>query len=182
MKINEEEIKKQEQLIFDAFSHLLRITDNEKILIEDTLKYSIDLLENHGNSLAFHRATEEGNISYAETLCNTLNTFLGQSVNKVNAYVYNSTPYDPLNIVHLFFGESCNQVDICDLSKYRGLLSKIEKQLVKEKSTSIYIQKNLKFYDGNHIYIVKPNQKRYWTRSQAEDDAAALIAEIITMR
>ena len=73
-------------------------------------------------------------------------------------------------------------MDICDLSKYRGLLSKIEKQLVKEKSTSIYIQKNLKFYDGNHIYIVKPNQKRYWTRSQAEDDAATLIAEIITMR
>ena len=179
---NEEEIKKQEQLIFDAFSHLLRITDNEKILIEDTLKYSIDLLENHSNSLAFHRATEEENISYAETLCNTLNTFLGQSVNKVSAYVYNSTPYDPLNIVHLFFSESCNQVDICNLSKYRGLLSKIEKQLVKEKSTSIYIQKNLKFYDGNHIYIVKPNQKRYWTRSQAEDDAAGLIAEIITMR
>jgi len=29
--------------------------------------------------------------------------------------------------------------------------------------------------------LIKPNQKRFWTRSQAIDDATSLITEIINM-
>ena len=40
---------------------------------------------------------------------------------------------------------------------------------------------NVNYYDTDKIYLIKPNQKRFWTRSQAIDDALSLVMEIANM-
>jgi hypothetical protein len=55
--------------------------------------------------------------------------------------------------------------------------------MLQKKSDSIYVQKQVKYFDyeNDSVFLIKPNQKRFWTRSQAIDDATSLIAEIINM-
>ena len=60
-------------------------------------------------------------------------------------------------------------------------LQKLDKYALEKKGKNIYIQKMFRYYDSNAIYLIKPNQKRFWTRSQAVDDALSLITEISKM-
>ena len=45
----------------------------------------------------------------------------------------------------------------------------------------LFVQKYIKYYDKDTVYLIKPNQKRFWTRTQAMEDASSLIADIINM-
>ena len=45
----------------------------------------------------------------------------------------------------------------------------------------IYVQKNLIYYDDDKIYIVKPNQKRFWNLSSAIEDSQNITLEIMSM-
>lgn len=40
-------------------------------------------------------------------------------------------------------------------------------------------RKKLNYYDGDNIYIIRPNQRRFWTQSMAMQDASDLIIEIL---
>ena len=63
-----------------------------------------------------------------------------------------------------------------------GVLKKLNKTLLERKHATFYVQKILKFYDEDTVTIVKPNSKRYWTRSQAMDDASVILSDIINMK
>lgn len=53
--------------------------------------------------------------------------------------------------------------------------------LVSKHSDSVYLRKTLKYYEGDLVYIIKPNQKRFWSKMQAYDDAAAIVNDILNM-
>ena len=38
------------------------------------------------------------------------------------------------------------------------------------------------YYDTDTITLVKPNSKRYWTRTQAMDDATIILSDILNMK
>ena len=57
-------------------------------------------------------------------------------------------------------------------------LQKVNEFTLREYSRNIYVHKQIRFYDGDSIVIIKPNQKRFWTRSQGIDDAHSIITEI----
>lgn len=173
-------IKGYEQDIFKVFIRLFGISESEEALIDDILNYSADLFKSGNKSVAFHRTLQNENIIYAETICKTLNIFLENTSIKASATVFAPTLNDPLNILGIHFGQRTGQIKVDNL-KYSILLSEIDKLLLQKKSPSIYIQKNLKYYDGNDVYFIKPNQKRFWTRSQAEEDATELIADIVNL-
>lgn len=179
--VNEQELIVQEQIISNEFARLFRLSEKEIYLIHDTIKFNFDLFKNGYKSQGFHRTLLKENRIYAETICKALNDFFGNAPIKVGATAYETTLNDPLNIIRIHFGQMANQIDVHDFSNYKKLLSEIDKILTQEKSSSIYIQKNLKYYEGDNVYLIKPNQKRFWTRSQAEEDAAALIADIMNL-
>ena len=58
-------------------------------------------------------------------------------------------------------------------------LQKLDKHLWAKQSTNIYFRKKLNYKTGNEIFIVRPNQKRFWTQSMAIEDASELILEIL---
>ena len=61
------------------------------------------------------------------------------------------------------------------------MLKELDKYSIQEKGKNIYVQKQFRYYDTDKIYLIKPNQKRFWTRSQAIDDALSLVMEIANM-
>jgi hypothetical protein len=53
----------------------------------------------------------------------------------------------------------------------------LERKIQTEYSESIYVRRNIRFYDGDTLHITKPDEKRFWSRSMALRDADETIAE-----
>jgi hypothetical protein len=123
------------------------------------------------------------NLAYANMLCSELNTFLASSKTRVNACIYDVGLNDPLNMIVLHFGNQEKPVEEKSIDTLRESLKNIDRYMLQKKSDSIYVQKQVKYFDyeNDSVFLIKPNQKRFWTRSQAIDDATSLIAEIINM-
>jgi hypothetical protein len=65
---------------------------------------------------------------------------------------------------------------------FTHVLKMLNMRSLQQKRPNVYVRKQYRYYDNNSIYIIKPNQKRFWTRSQAMDDATSLIIEISNMK
>lgn len=170
----EEEI---DNLIFDLFE----ISQQDRMLIEDAMNYSFSILIEGGKSRAFKPVSIEDSKDYASILCGELNDFYQDSQNSINARVYDIASSQPLNLVVLQFSQSEKDIEINISNDLVVELQKLDKYALEKKGKNIYIQKMFRYYDSNAIYLIKPNQKRFWTRSQAVDDALSLITEISKM-
>jgi hypothetical protein len=179
---NQQIISQNEGIIKNELFKILNINEHEQILIEDTLRYSLDLFEQGENSIGFHRTLKDENEAYARIICDELNDFLQHSPFAVNATIYDVQLKDPLNLVVLSFGKNKEGIAVKNASKLSPALKTLNDYSLQEKGKNIYVQKQFRYYDNDMIYLVKPNQKRFWTRSQAMEDAKSLIVEIISMR
>ena len=80
-------------------------------------------------------------------------------------------------------------IDLCKISisnnnlnkaqNYYNTLSKL--QFDYEDEFVETLKKQINYFVGNKIYIIKPNQKRFWNLSSAISDATELIGEILKM-
>jgi hypothetical protein len=178
---NLDNIKSIETRIYNIFCRYLKLNDRDQILISDMLTYSIDMFFKNHKSIAFNRTLESENHQYASILCDDINRFLEPSSSRVRATIFDVKHRDPLNLVVLKFGNSVGEVEKKNVDGLREKLDNIDKYTLQKKAPSIYVQKQIKYYDNDTVYLVKPNQKRFWTRSQAMEDASLLISEILTM-
>lgn len=178
---DELQIKKEEKSIFKSFVRLFGISKEEEQLINDTLENSLGLFKDGHKSKSLYRSTPNENEMYAKALCNHLGYFMCNSNFKFSAYYFDLNPTDPLNMIIVEIGDKPSKIMLSKLSNYKLFLSEIDKYTIKKKSDSIFIQKSLLYYSKNKVYIIKPNQKRFWTQSQAMDDAASIISEVISM-
>jgi hypothetical protein len=177
------ELKILENKLNAVLYEVIGLNAKEQILIEDCLKFQLDLFDHGHNSIALHRTLQPENLAYANMLCSELNTFLNPSKTRVSACIYDVGLRDPLNMVVLHFGKQEKPVEEKSIEALRKSLKNIDGYMLQKKSDSIYVQKQVKYFDYENdlFYLIKPNQKRLWTRSQAIDDATSLIAEIINM-
>lgn len=169
--------------INDLIEKSFGLTYKESVIIEDRMQIGFSQLIFGQNSIALHRTLQPENLAYANMLCSELNTFLNTSKTRVSACIYDVGLRDPLNMVVLLFSNQEKPVEEKSIETLRESLKIIDLYMLQKKSDSIYVQKQVKYfdYDNDLFYLIKPNQKRFWTRSQAIDDATSLITEIINM-
>ena len=123
-------------------------------------------------------------VLYAKMLCDEINEFLNYGDYKVNAKIYKVSPHTPLCMVALKFVniEAVTSPEIVDSKNdFEKNLTKINKYTLQEYSQNIYVRKQIRYYDDDTIFIIKPNQKRFWTQSQGIEDANTIISELIAM-
>jgi len=180
-------ITQYEKKLDDIISNALGFSNNEQIFIDDTVNYSLDLFMKGHNSLAVKPldSTNTETIDYSKKLCDELNETLEDSALKVVPTVYKTSYYSPLYLVVIQFIDKNNQEmdepNIIIDDDFNQILSKLNKYTVSEYSKGIYVQKNLTYFDDDKIYIVKPNQKRFWNLSSAIEDAQNITLEIMSM-
>lgn len=169
--------KNIEKIILRSF----HLSQRDICLIEDFLCQSIDIFYKKEKSIAFRRVSSDENMIYAKMLHQELNDFYSEANHKVNITVYDVQRYDPLNLVVLQFCNAEKPIDVKPTNELSSLLKELDKYSIQEKGKNLYVQKQFRYYDKDKIYLIKPNQKRFWTRSQAIDDALSLIVEIANM-
>lgn len=160
------------------------LEEKEIALIEDFVKYSISLFYDKEKSIALKPISSQKpeTVYYAEMICSEINDFFKSGDLKVNAKVYNISSYTPLGLVVIHFVNK-NKIEAPILidanNDFQKNLNVINEYTIAEYSQSIYVRKQVRYYTDDSIYIAKPNQKRFWTRSQAIDDAASIINELM---
>lgn len=174
-------IEQIENAINKELYDVIGLTKKEQILIQDTLNFSLDLFEQGENSIGFRRTLNSENKAYANMLCSELNDFLQYSSLKANASIYDVQLNDPLNLVVISFENKRKPVTSKRMAELSSALKMLDNFSMQEKGQSIYVRKQFRYYASNKIYLIKPNQKRFWTCSQAIDDALSLTIEITNM-
>ncbi|MCT3801852.1 N-6 DNA methylase [Elizabethkingia anophelis] len=161
-------------------AQLYKMSKEDLALINDTLQLSVDLFYKKEKSLALKPIIKEQVKKYAKVISSELSEFLkGQDIS-VNATVYNikNEKSSPLMMIKLSH-EKIKK----DISTSNELideeLKRLDKYLWEQKAKNIYFRKKLNYKAGDDIYIIRPNQRRFWSQSMALEDASELILEIL---
>lgn len=162
------------KVIYESFN----LTLNEINLINDNITYSIDLFHNKEKSVALYRVLLNQLMEYANIITTELNTFLDGQDLFVNATVYDINLFTPLMMIKLSFDNKSKGI-VTSKESLDNELKNLDKHLWEEKASNIYFRKKLNYKTGNDIYIIRPNQRRFWLQSMAIEDASELIIEIL---
>jgi hypothetical protein len=183
-----EKIKPIKKEIDCILYHELKITKTEQALIENVLNFSNVIKENY----KVNGAEEPVNISkdiksYTQTYLDTINKhFKDSSIQLISEIYPNSTSKDELVCVKFTFekNSSAKSEIVESQEEISNVLHQINESTFKEHSASIYYRRIIK-YDlpkRNTFYLIKPNEKRFWSKAQALNDADNLIVEILNQR
>lgn len=162
-------------------NEVMEIGERSQILIEDTIEYSIDLFNKGYKSNALKAIDIKSSYQYAEFLCRELNSFLGTEL-VPSADIVDLQGFHPLNMVIIKLGNDEQVITELSIDMFEKYLIEIDKYLLSKKSKNIYVKRHLTYYDGDIIYLIKPNQKRFWSRSAAINDSKEIISEILKMQ
>ena len=164
--------KEIDQIIYND---VLKLTDDEQIIIQDTLDYSLDLFEKKEESNAVRPVLEIND--YINRITKELNEWLNDVDLKVSATKYSIDKNCPLYMVKLSFGNKQKETQTSK-EDIRKELKKIDQFLFDENSPGLYFRKKLNYYEGDDVYIIKPNQRRFWSQTAAMEDSKTLLIEI----
>lgn len=167
-----------ENRINDIVFNLYGIHSAYRQSIDDFIIYSVDLFHKQEKSTALYAVLQEQTIEYGKIISTELNDFLDDQNLFVNTTVYSINKFTPLMMIKLSFAKK--QKEITTSKEFvDNELKKIDRHLWEEKSRNIYFRKKLNYKTGDEIYVIRPNQRRFWSQSMALEDASELILEIL---
>jgi hypothetical protein len=169
--------RKIDELVFDLFN----LNEESILLINDVINYNLDLFNEGNESCALKKSTASEIKNYAKELSRSINKMLSYSDEVYTwAQVYDLTD-NPLQIIALKFNNK-NKAGYIEEVPYdlntSTLLNEIEKYSYKKFSESVYFRKTIKYSKDDTLYIIKPNEKRYWSRSIALSDSDEIVLEV----
>jgi len=160
------------------------IDEYEQVLIEDTVNYiipSITPSENKKIKTLSH-VNDKQRRAYTELLCSMLNIHAKKG-RKVEGYVIKAdsqviTDSQPIVVISRATGEPKPYHETHASQEMGQVLSRIHKLLPAKRGGFVYCR-NLKIFDKDHIYIVKPMTFRSWMRSTALNDADEIATAVL---
>lgn len=153
------------------------LSENEQYIVKHLLN-NIELFHKQEKSVSLYPIKEEQVRNYSNIISQEINDFLDGQELYANITVYNISRFSPLMMVKLTFDKK--QKEINPSKEFIDEeLKKLDHHLWEEKSSSVYFNKKLNYKIGDNIYIIRPNQRRFWSQSMALEDASELILEIL---
>lgn len=159
------------------------IDEYEAMLIEDTRNYAMKSFHKRHSSdnIPTLKITEQKDqIIYAQTLCKMLNNFGENKKFKVNSELISGNPY---SVVQISLADKiCRNIPVINAkNKVVKVFEKLASLLNSQQGRFVYYQ-NLKIFDGKNLYILKPMQMRFWTRTAALNDADEIAGAILNAK
>ena len=175
LKIDYKEI---EQTINNLILNLYNVDLSERQLISDFISYSVDLFHKKEKSKALFPVLKQQPKEYTELIIAELNDFLDGQKLFANATLYQINPSSPLMMIKLSHAKEKREIIISN-EGVENELKEIDKHLWEQQSKNIFFRKKLNFSKKGEIFIIRPNQRRFWTKSMALEDASELILEML---
>ncbi|WP_283608361.1 HsdM family class I SAM-dependent methyltransferase [Faecalispora anaeroviscerum] len=171
LKVNSSEI---DSFVYQQF----HFTPYETKLVEDAINFVFDYFNAKGKSQALTLPDKESLQTYSEVICDVLKNTLDKTI-MFTCKIYAGAA--PLSIARINFGGSdIGTIDgQTDNTELNTLLKELDDLLLDQRSESVYVKRNVRVYNKEEVFIIKPNQNRYWTYSAACRDADEIFADIM---
>lgn len=171
------DLKKQ---LDDAVFSLYGLDETEQALVKDTVSITIDLYMNREESAALRQPSIPELELYATELISSIQPFLQTLRERILVADVIQVDKSPLQVVKFSFLPTPGRehvVQITQAQELKAVLNRIAEQLPQQIADRIFTRRDLRIYSGQDIYIVKPTQKRYWSRSAGLNDADLILSE-----
>ncbi len=174
-------IKQAEDALDNEIFSLYELTEQEIILIRDTITYTIDPLLQRRTakySLAIGEPTSQELIDYARRICLQLNEILYHGDLQLSATIFN-VQKAPLRACHFTLQKrgNANTINEFQIAGIQDLLGQISEHLRLKITDHLYVQRNLRVYDNETFWIIKPSESRLWNEASALNDADTVVRE-----
>jgi hypothetical protein len=156
-----------DQLVFAAYG----LTTDERNLVTDTVTTTIGQFYQGIHSDAFQSVTPEELIAYAETFAGV---FRASSVGQRVLRAIVGTEQRPYRLVSFYWG--VRESDSEDLT---ARLQRLETLAFEQSSSDLFLQRNIRIFEHDAFHLAKPDEKRYWTRTAALNDADETISQLM---
>lgn len=165
-------------LLDDVVMNLYDLNDYEIKSIQETLELNLDYYNNKQNSYVLHLPNSNTLDNYKSTVENILkNSFGINTFFSIEIYAYDG----PLLIaeIKLSRNNNSNIPNISSTKDTKYLLESLNQKLIEQKSQSVFVRRNVKIYDRESIFLIKPNMKLYWSTVAAMNDADNIYRDIM---
>ncbi|MDM8514950.1 N-6 DNA methylase [Desulfobacterales bacterium HSG16] len=158
-----------ESLPFPEDEKELELSIIERILVDDVLDYMLDFRRNGEKSIAEKPVNNKQLDQFADVYCRVL-----------NSVYHNFKPHRPIK-TDSFICFPFYYKDKPEILKRRkdDLESDLHKLIRNNVSTNARIVRILRLYDDNTIFLIKPEQTRFWLRSMAIRDADETFNDLV---
>jgi len=179
------DIEQRENAIAELVFDLYDLAPAERQLVQDTIDYGIGFFywskrkrrKPRGAKAVQHPDTEMLK-AYADTFVKTVKTLLRYQGQTLNALVYQDGA--PLSVVafELVNLDGAHETQILESEDaLRKVLRRLDRLLLERRTDALYMRRHVRVYDRAWLYLVRPSERRFWTRSQALADADSVIVE-----
>lgn len=171
-------LKEQEKQIDEYIFKCFNFSKDENLIVDNFVEFTIPLLIKRYQYVLGPTNLQEIQ-DYAVKVSEHLNDFLKNQNLYANCTIFvKVNHFSPLMITKVTF-EDTEKAVLKSIVPIDDILKVLDKELWKKKATNIYFRKKVNYKTGNDIFIIRPNQKRFWTQSMAIEDASELILEIL---
>jgi hypothetical protein len=182
---NQVVIQQHEAAIANLVYDIYGIKKEEKELIQDMINYGIDFFywakkisRKPGTSESVRHPDATLLEEYAEAFIETVKALLHYQGKKLIANVYQDGA--PLSVVgfKLVNCMDAHEVQIVkDVDKLQETLKRLDRLLLDRQTSRLYMRRHVRIYDDSWLYLVRPSERRFWTRSQARAEADSALME-----
>jgi len=175
-----------DELVFDIYD----VVSMEQQLVKDMVDYEITFFEwskrkkRHINDeKARPVGPPEASMlkEYAQEFIEVATSLLHYQNQTLNARIYQDGA--PLSVVEFELVQATDAQTVRFISESKELhhlLSRLDRRLLERQASTLYTRRHVRIYDGPRFYVVRPSERRLWTRSQAYADAGSFVAEILS--
>ena len=165
------------ELVYEAYG----VTASEQQTIEDFLRCDHGAITIGGlQASAFEPPSTDELTAYAQAFADVFERTTGESRSLAPTVYQGTPPYRAVSF-RLTYGEfyRARTPAVVSEPELDDLLARLERIATEQHAQSLYFRRNIKVYEPEAIHMVKPAEKRFWTRSAAYNDADETIAQLM---
>ena len=174
-----EDTRAVEEELDRAIYSLYRFSEQETILIQDTLKHTIHPYLRRNKEYSSRHPSEVQLRSYASRICSQLNGVLRHVSEELTATLCIFPNNSPLRACHFQMRPPSGDTSINEVyaEGIEDVLGKMATHLQTEVADNLYVQRDLRVYDTDGFWIIKPAEERLWSQAAALNDADLVVHE-----
>ena len=168
-----------QELLDHAVYSLYRLSRQDVVLMQDTVRHTIDPYLKGRQSMASSRPSSEQLQAYTRLVCSQLNGILRHTGKMLSATVCVFSDESSLRACHFRMRPSGDETAAVE-AHYEGIeavLAVMSDNLRAEVADRLYVQRDLRVYDEEGFWIIKPSENRLWTEAAALNDADLVVGE-----
>ena len=177
----DDRIRRTKCEVDEQISSLYELSDQERVLVTDTLRYTITPFlqgNEHRATTMLEGPTPEQLQDYAFRLCDQINGILEQTGMQLNSTVIVAKKLG-LNACRFAWGPGgdVKKTSVLNAEDIRDVLNHMSNHLRATVAERLYVQQDLRVYDDQAFWIIKPSQARLWSETAALNDADAVLRD-----